>query len=106
VRFGPSRVFLVGDRGMITKARIREDLQPNGLDWISSLRAPQIQALVNEGQLQLKVGKHFRLAVSERNFTFARDEAAIGAEAALDGIYVVRTSLAAADLGIDSSRTQ
>src|SRR5438132_9966553 len=44
-RFGLSRVVLVGDRGMITEARIREDLQPNGLDWITSLRAPQIQAL-------------------------------------------------------------
>jgi hypothetical protein len=175
-RFGLSRVVLIGDRGMITNARIREDLQPNGLDWISSLRAPQIRALVNEGQLQLslfdtrdlaeitapdypgerlivcknpllaverarkredllkateralariqdglhrrrkptgaaqigimigavlnrhKVGKHFRLAVTERNFTVQRDEAAISAEAALDGIYVVRTSLAAADL--------
>src|SRR5271165_5107949 len=54
-RFGLSRVVLVGDRGMITEARIREDLAPNGLDWISSLRAPQIQALVNEGQLQLSL---------------------------------------------------
>jgi Transposase DDE domain len=174
--FGLSRVVLVGDRGMITSARIREDLQPNGLDWITSLRAPQIQALVNEGQLQLslfdtrdlaeisapdypgerlivcrnpllaaerarkredllqateraltriqaslrrrrkpagaaqigimigavvnrhKVSKHFRLAVSEHNFTFQRDGEAIASEARLDGIYVVRTSLAAADL--------
>ncbi len=175
-RFGLSRVVLVGDRGMITSARIREDLHPNGLDWISSLRAPQIQALVNEGQLQLslfdtrdlaeisapdypgerlivcknpllaaerarkrealltateralsriqetlrrrrkpigsaqigimigavldrhKVGKHFRLAITERNFSFERDIAAIAAEARLDGIYVVRTSVGAAEL--------
>src|SRR6201988_4349381 len=54
-RFGLSRVVLVGDRGMITSARIREDLQPGGLDWISSLRAPQIQALANEGALQLSL---------------------------------------------------
>jgi hypothetical protein len=54
-RFALSRVVLVGDRGMITSARIREELQPNGLDWISSLRAPQIQALANEGQLQLSL---------------------------------------------------
>lgn len=175
-RFGLSRVVLVGDRGMITSARIRDELEPNGLDWISSLRAPQIQALVNEGQLQLslfdtrdlaeisapdypserlivcknpllaaerarkredllkateraltriqetlrrrrkpvgaaqigimvgavldrhKVGKHFRLAITERNFTYRRDAEAIATEARLDGFYVVRTSLAAADL--------
>jgi hypothetical protein len=175
-RFGLSRVVLVGDRGMITSARIRDDLQPNGLDWISSLRAPQIQALVNEGQLQLslfddrdlaeidapdypgerlivcknpllaaerarkredllaateralsriqdglrrrrkpvgaaqigimvgavldrhKLGKHFRIDVTERNFTHRRDREAIAAEARLDGFYVVRTSVGAADL--------
>jgi hypothetical protein len=161
---------------MITSARIREDLEPSGLDWISSLRAPQIEALVNDGQLQLslfddrdlaeiaapdypgerlvvcknpllaaerarkredllvaterglariqgslrrrrkpagaaqigimigpvldrhKVAKHFRLAVTESGFTFQRDAAAIAAEARLDGIYVIRTSLAAAEL--------
>jgi Transposase DDE domain len=175
-RFGLSRVVLVGDRGMITSARIRDDLRPNGLDWISSLRAPQIQALVNEGQLQLslfddrdlaeiaapdypgerlivcknpllaaerarkredllaateraltriqdglrrrrkpvgaaqigimvgavldrhKVGKHFRIDVTERNFTHRRDLEAIAAETRLDGFYVIRTSVAAADL--------
>jgi len=175
-RFGLSRVVLVGDRGMITSARLREDLQPAGLDWISSLRAPQIQALVSEGTLQLslfddrdlaeitapdypgerlivcrnpllaaerarkredllkaterdlariqdslrrrrkplgaarigirvgavldrhKVGKHFRIAVTERSFTHERDAAAITTEARLDGFYVIRTSLAAADL--------
>src|SRR3954454_5421765 len=37
-RFGLKHVVLVGDRGMITSARIREDLQPAGLDWITSLR--------------------------------------------------------------------
>jgi hypothetical protein len=52
-RFGLERVVLVGDRGMITEARIREDLKPAGLDWITALRAPQIQALVEQGQLQL-----------------------------------------------------
>src|SRR5947209_12613981 len=180
-RFGLSRVVLVGDRGMITEARIREDLQPNGLDWITSLRAPQIQALVNQGQLQLslfdtrdlaeisapdypgerlivcknpllaaerarkredllqateraltriqaslrrrrkpigaaqigikigdvvnrhKLGKHFQLAITEHNFTFQRDVAAIAGEAGLDGIYVIRTSVAAA--GLDAPTT-
>jgi hypothetical protein len=175
-RFGLSRVVLVGDRGMITNARVRQDLQPNGLDWITSLRAPQIKALVNQGELQLslfdtrdlaeisapdypgerlivcknpllaaerarkredllqasegaftriqaalrrrrkpagaaqigitigavvnrhRVGKHFRLAITEHNFTFQRDVEAILSEASLDGIYVIRTSVAAADL--------
>jgi Transposase DDE domain len=54
-RFGLSRVVLVGDRGMITAARIREDLQPAGLDWITTLRAPQIQALAEAGPLQLSL---------------------------------------------------
>ena len=45
-RFGLSRVVLVGDRGMITSARIREELKPAGLDWITALRAPQIRALL------------------------------------------------------------
>src|ERR1700757_3247074 len=46
-------VVLVGDRGMITSARIEEDLKPAGLDWISCLRAPAIQQLAAEnGPLQ------------------------------------------------------
>ena len=52
-RFGLKRVVLVGDRGMITSARIREDLEPAGLDWITALRSSQIQALVDAGPLQL-----------------------------------------------------
>src|ERR1700755_2454150 len=44
-RFGIVRVVLVGHRGMITAARIRDELGPAGLDWITCLRAPQIQAL-------------------------------------------------------------
>src|SRR5947207_2196762 len=44
-RFGLRHVVLVGDRGMITTARLRQDIKPAGLDWITSLRAPQIQAL-------------------------------------------------------------
>ena len=52
-RFGLRRVVLVGDRGMITEARIREDLQGiEGLDWITALRAPAIRKLVAEGSLQ------------------------------------------------------
>ena len=55
-RFGISRVVLVGDRGMITSARIRDDLQPAGLDWITCLRAPAIQVLATENApLQLSL---------------------------------------------------
>lgn len=55
-RFKLSRVVLVGDRGMITSARIREDLQPvDGLDWISALRNAQIRTLVDAGSLQLSL---------------------------------------------------
>lgn len=174
-RFRLERVVLVGDRGMITTARIREDLQPAGLDWISCLRAPQIQALATQdGPLQLslfddrdlaeiespdypgerlvvcrnpdlaadrarkrgelleaterdlariqervrrarkplkggaaigqavgavlnrrKVGKHFQCTITDADFSFARNGAAIEAEARLDGIYVIRTSVEA-----------
>jgi len=174
-RFKRARVVLVGDRGMITSARLREDVAPAGLDWITALRAPQVQALAGEqGPLQLslfdqrdlaeisspdypgerlivcrnpalaterarkraelldatetelvrlqervrrprnpltgaaaigqavgavlgrrKMAKHFHLDIADTDLTFARDAAAIAAEARLDGIYVLRTSLPA-----------
>ena len=47
-RFGIDRVALVGDRGMITTARIREDLMPAGLDWISALKTDDIRKLVRK----------------------------------------------------------
>jgi len=173
-RFGLDHVVLVGDRGMITQARITEDLSKAGVDWITALRAPAIKALRDAGALQmslfderdmasvtspdfpgerlivcrnralaterarkredllaaterelariaaavarkraplrgtaaigLKVGavldkhkmaKHFTLDIADSRFAFARKTEAIAAEAALDGIYVVRTSLPA-----------
>jgi Transposase DDE domain len=176
-RFGLERVVLVGDRGMITSARIEADLKPAGLDWITALRAPAIQALAESGPLQpslfderdmaeiaapdypgerlivcrnpdlaagrrrkreellaaterdlariraaalrersplkgqdkiaLKVGavlgrrkvaKHFQITITDSAFSFARDQAAIAREAALDGFYVLRTSLPAGAL--------
>jgi hypothetical protein len=179
-RFGLTRVCLVGDRGMLTSARITHELRPAALDWISALRAPQIKALVEEGALQLslfdeqdlfqisspqfpgerlvcchnpvlaeqrarkrhallaatekeltpiaaatrrekrplhgrdkialrvgkvinhyKMAKHFTIAITEDSFTFSRDHAAITAEAALDGIYVLRTSLPADAISTD-----
>src|SRR5208282_5632099 len=134
-RFKLDRVVLVSDRGMITDARIREELQPAGLDWITALRAPAIQALAAErtrkrrelldttekdlarieaavdrkrgplrGKDQIgiavgtvigkhKMAKHFELAIEDASFTFRRKEAEIAAEAMLDGLYVIRTSL-------------
>ena len=176
-RFDLTHVVLVGDRGLITQARIDEDLKPAGLDWISALRGPAIKALVDGGALQLslfderdmaaitapefpgerlivcrnpdlarerrrkreallaaterdltalaaavarrrrplsgaaaiglkvgavldrhKMAKHFELTISDDRFSFARKTREITAEAALDGLYVVRTSLPAATL--------
>ena len=176
-RFGITKVVLVGDRGMLTAARLREDVRPAQLDWITALRAPQVKKLVRDGALQLtlfdvqdlaeitspdfpgerlvacmnpfleaerarkresllqateaelgkiaaaagrarqplrgtgkimlrvdrvlnrrKVGKHFRIDIGDDHLSYARDQDSIAAEAALDGIYVLRTSVAAADL--------
>jgi Transposase DDE domain len=176
-RFALTRVVLVGDRGMLTAARLREDIRPAGLDWITALRAPQVKALVRDGALQLelfdqmdlaeisspdypgerlvacknpfleaerarkresllrateadlekiaaavarerrplrgadtialradrvlrrrKVAKHFTTSISDEHFRYARNEESIAAEAALDGIYVLRTSVSAGDL--------
>lgn len=173
-RFRLRRVVLVGDRGLVTRARIEAELKPAGLDWITSLRAPAIRRLVEDGPLQLslfderdlaeidspdypgerlivcrnpalaaersrkrdalldlterdlqaiqarvrrarqplrgaaaigqavgavrarrKVGKHFQITIADDDLRFARDQAAIAAEAALDGLYVLRTSLPA-----------
>ena len=51
-RFNLDRVVLVGDRGMITEARIRESVKPADLDFITALRAPAIRKLVDAGELQ------------------------------------------------------
>jgi transposase len=171
-RFGLTRVCLIGDRGMITSARIRDELRPAELDWITALRAPQIKALVQANALQLslfdqqdlleiaspdypgerlvccrnpvlaeqrarkradllaatenqlqtiaaatrrqkrplrgterialrvgkvinhyKMAKHFHTQITDTAFSFSRNQDTIAAEAALDGIYVLRTSL-------------
>ena len=182
-RFKLSRVVLVGDRGMITEARIRDEIKPiEGLDWITALRAPAIRPLVETGEIQLsffderdlaeiqspdypgerlivcknplmatrrakkrqalleaterelnkivaatqrsrrplkgeapiglrvgkvlhrfKMAKHFRLDIREAGFSYARDEMKIAEEAALDGIYVVRTSVQKAALDTEEA---
>ena len=174
-RFNLKRVVLVGDRGMITDARIEATLRPAGLDWITALRAPAIQQLAVEGgplqpslfdtrdmaeitspefpgerlvvcknplladerarkrgellaatekdldRIQKRVqrannplrgageigkavgavigkrkmAKHFETDIKDHSFSFARNAKTIAEQAKLDGIYVVRTSLAA-----------
>ena len=55
-RFRLKHVVVVGDRGMLTSARIREELEPiDALDWISALRSEQIRKLADEGSLQLSL---------------------------------------------------
>jgi DDE family transposase len=177
-RFGLSHVAVVGDRGMLTKARIRDDLQPANLDWITALRGPAIKALMAGGAIQptlfdeqdmaeitspdypgerliacynpflaaerarkrgellaateaelaeigaatrrarrplrgkdaialavgkvinaKKVAKHFITEITDDGLSWRRDEGKIADEAALDGIYVIRTSLPADVLG-------
>lgn len=61
--FALSKVVFVGDRGMITEARIREELRPvDGLEWITSLRAPQIRRLVQDRVLQPSLFDEMELA--------------------------------------------
>jgi transposase len=175
-RFGLERLVLVGDRGMLTSARIREDLKPvPGIEWITALRAPAIKKLASDGMLQLslfderdlaeishpafpgerliacrnpllaierarkraellkatekelekvkaatrrssrplrgkeriafavgkalghyKMAKHFHYRIRGNGFSYERNPASIERESALDGIYVIRTSVAVA----------
>ncbi|MGH8805982.1 MAG: IS1634 family transposase, partial [Polaromonas sp.] len=177
-RFGIQRIAWVGDRGMLTSARIEQVLKPQGMDWVSSLRAPQIAQLAAEhgpfqpslfdernlielssghfpgerlvvcrnpllaeerarkrGELleateadlariaaatqrsrnplrgeqaiALRVGriidrfhmaKHLELTITGTSLSWRRKEEAICQEAALDGLYVIRTSLSAEQL--------
>ena len=182
-RFGITRVVLAGDRGMLTAARLREDVRPAGLDWITALRAPQVKNLVRDGALQLtlfdqtdlaeitspdfpgerlvacmnpfleaerarkresllaateadlekiaaacararrplrgkdkvalragkvlnrrKVAKHFVIDIGDDQFSYRRNQDSITAEAALDGIYVLRTSVGPGDLDTPERR--
>ena len=55
-RFGLDQLVLVGDRGMLTAARVREDLQPvSGIDWITALKSAEVQKLVSDQALQLSL---------------------------------------------------
>lgn len=174
-RFKLKRVVVVGDRGMLTEARIRDEFKGvEGLDWISALRGPAIKKLMENKDFTMslfddrdmaeitspdfpgerlmvcrnpllaedrrrtreellkatekvlapitkatqrkkdplrgkkdialrvgkiinkyKVGKHFELTITSANFKYERKEEQIKTEAALDGFYVVRTSVLA-----------
>ena len=61
-RFELSRVVLVGDRGMLTQAQIRELKKHQGLGWITALRSASIRKLVDEGALQLSLFDEKNLA--------------------------------------------
>jgi hypothetical protein len=54
-RFDLDRVVLIGDRGMITEARIEETVKPAGLNFITALRAPAIRGLAEAGSIQLSL---------------------------------------------------
>ena len=54
-RFSLPRVVVVGDRGLLTDARIRQELEPTDFGWITALRAPAIRKLLESGDLQLSL---------------------------------------------------
>jgi hypothetical protein len=54
-RFRLKQILLVGDRGMITEARINETIKPAGLNFITALRAPAIQSLAEAGTIQMSL---------------------------------------------------
>ena len=175
-RFSLTNLTMVGDRGMITSARIRALREDTTLGWLTCLRAPQIAALASEDgpwqlslfderdlaefthpdypderlvacrnpllaaertrkrnelldatdaalaaivaavtsgrlkgadQIGLRVGKvlnkykmakHFEVAVTDSTLLVTRRQGAIDAEAALDGIYVLRTTLKGSEM--------
>jgi DDE family transposase len=62
-RFGLKRVVWVADRGLLTNARIEAELRPDAdFGWITALRAPAVQALREEGVLQLSLFDQHDLA--------------------------------------------
>ena len=64
-RFGLERILLVGDRGMLTSARIEALRTVEGVGWISALGASQVQKLARSGALQLELFDHSDLAEIE-----------------------------------------
>ena len=62
LRFGLTDIVLVGDRGMLTSARIERLRETGGIGWVSCLRAPAIRSLVDAGDLQLSLFDERNLA--------------------------------------------
>ncbi len=119
-RFGIERLAVVGDRGMISKAQIDDLSKLAGVHWITALRTEAIRSLVEGGALELGMfdeGNLFEIMhpsypnqrlVACRNPELARHRAEkrqelLVAEAALDGLYVTRTSLPADVLGTEDT---
>ena len=87
------------------RARKREELlmaTQRDLDEIVAATRRPLRPLAGEAQIGLrvgrvlnrhKVGKHFDLAITENSLSYQRNQTRIAAEAALDGIYVIRTSV-------------
>jgi hypothetical protein len=53
---------------------------------------------------KFKMAKHFEVSIGENTLSVSRHEDAIAAEAALDGIYVLRTTIKESDLDAPVSR--
>jgi hypothetical protein len=60
--------------------------------------ADQIGLAVGPALKRYRMRKHFQITITDTTFTYTRDSAAITAEAALDGFYILRTSLTPNDL--------
>jgi len=106
MRGGDADMVMVGDRGMISQKAIDEMRDTEGIGWITALKSASVRTPIEQGQLQLglfdehnlhqyKVAKHFELAIGETTFSFGRKPDSIAAEAALDGLYIIRTSVPA-----------
>ena len=60
--FGVARIVLVGDRGLLTEAQLRNLQAHPGIGWISALRSPAIRDLIESGTLQLSLFDQQHLA--------------------------------------------
>ena len=54
-RFGLGKVTLVADRGLLTQARLTEEIKPAGYDWITALRKPATRTLAQQNGFQLSL---------------------------------------------------
>jgi Transposase DDE domain len=86
-------------RQSLLEATVKELEKVRGMVARGTLKGPEaIGVRVGKVVNKYKVAKHLRLEIHDARFTFQLDEARVAAEAALDGIYVIRTSLPAARL--------